>query len=141
EVADRLWPLPIERLWGVGPKSAARLHALGLRTIKDLVAAGEDRLSRALGEGSTRHLLSLARGEDPRAVVPDRESKSISEERTFANDLRDMDRIEAELLERSDGVARELRREGLTGRTVRLKVRTGDFVTWTRALTLAAATC
>src|SRR4029077_10032568 len=122
-------------------KSAARLHALGLRTIHDLVDAGEDRLTRTLGEGTSRHLLSLARGEDPRAVVPDRESKSISEERTFAADLRDRDRIEAEILERSEAVARELRREGLAGLTVRLKVRTGDFVTWTRALTLPAATC
>jgi DNA polymerase IV len=141
DVPRRLWPLPVERLWGVGPKSAARLHALGLRTIRDLVDAGEDRLTQTLGEGTSRHLLSLARGEDPRAVVPDRESKSISEERTFAADLRDRDRIEAELLERSEAVARELRREGLAGRTVRLKVRTGDFVTWTRALTLPAATC
>ena len=141
DIPKRLWPLPVERLWGVGPKSAARLHGLGLRTIRDLVEAGEDRLMETLGEGSTRHLVSLARGEDPRAVLPDRESKSISEERTFAVDPRDGDRIEAELLERSEGVARELRREGLTGRTVRLKVRTGDFVTWTRAVTLAAPTC
>jgi len=141
DVPRRLWPLPVERLWGVGPKTAARLHALGLRTIHDLVVAGEGRLTRTLGEGASRHLLSLARGEDPRAVVPDRESKSISEERTFAVDVRDRDRIEAELLARSEAVARELRREGLVGRTVRLKVRTGDFVTWTRALTLPAATC
>ena len=141
DVPGRLWPLPVERLWGVGPKSAARLHALGLRTIRDLVEAGEDRLMETLGGGFSRHLVSLARGEDPRAVLPDREPKSISEERTFAVDLRDRQRIETELLERSEGVARELRREGLTGRTVHLKVRTGDFVTRTRALTLPAPTC
>lgn len=140
EVPDRLWPLPVERLWGVGPRSAARLHALGLRTIRDLVNAGEDRLAAALGAGAAQHLLSLARGDDPRAVVPGRESKSISEERTFAVDLRGSDRIEAELLERSDGVARELRREGLAARTVHLKVRAGDFTTWTRARTLPAPT-
>ena len=61
-------------------------------------------------------------------------------ERTFAVDLLDREAIEAELLGRSEGVARELRREGLTARTVRIKVRTGDFTTWTRALTLPAPT-
>jgi len=140
DVRARLWPLPVERLWGVGPRTAARLHLLGLRAIGDLVHAGEERLAGVLGPGAARHLLSLARGEDPRAVVPDRESKSISEERTYAADLRDRDQIEAELLDRSEGVARALRREGLTARTVRIKVRTGDFVTWTRALTLPAPT-
>ncbi|OLC53016.1 MAG: hypothetical protein AUH92_06710 [Acidobacteria bacterium 13_1_40CM_4_69_4] len=138
DVPRRLWPLPVQRLWGVGPKTAARLHALGLRAIKDLVDAGEERLTGALGPGAAQHLLSLARGEDPRPVVPERESKSISEERTFAVDLRNRDRIEARILERSEGVARELRREGLAARTVQIKVRTGDFVTWTRALTLPA---
>jgi DNA polymerase-4 len=140
DVPDRLWPLPVERLWGVGPKSAARLHALGLSTIAHLISAGEERLAAILGDGSARHLLALARGEDPRPVVPDRESKSISEERTFAVDLRDRDAIEAEILDRSDGVARDLRRSGLGGRTVRLKVRASDFTTWTRALTLPAPT-
>ncbi len=138
DVPTRLWPLPVERLWGVGPKSAARLHALGLRTISHLVEADEASLAAALGEGSARHLLSLARGEDPRPVVPDRESKSISEERTFAVDLRGRAAIESEILARSEGVARGLRREGLAARTIHLKVRTGDFVTWTRALTLRA---
>ncbi len=136
DVPRRLWPLPVERLWGVGPKTAARLHALGLRAIKDLVDAGAERLGGALGHDAAQHLLSLAGGEDPRPVVPGRESRSISEERTFALDLRDRDRIEAELLDRSEGVARALRREGLAARTVQIKVRTGDFVTWTRALTL-----
>jgi DNA polymerase-4 len=140
DVPKRLWPLPLERLWGVGPKSSARLHALGLRTIRDLVDAGEARLQAALGPGAAQHLLSLARGDDPRLVVPERESKSISGERTFAVDLRDLHAIQAELLERSDGVARELRREGLAARTVHIKVRTGDFITWTRALTLPAPT-
>ncbi|MBI1950875.1 MAG: DNA polymerase IV [Acidobacteria bacterium] len=138
EVPKRLWPLPVERLWGVGPKSAARLHALGIRVIADLADAGEERIAAALGAGAAQHLLALARGEDPRAVVPERESRSISEERTFAVDLRACDRIEAELLARSDGVARDLRREGLAARTVHIKVRTGDFTTWTRALTLPA---
>src|SRR3989441_2257081 len=129
DVPRRLWPLPVQRLWGVGPKTAARLHALGLRAIKDLVDAGEERLTGALGPGAAQHLLSLARGEDPRPVVPERESKSISEERTFAVDLRNRDRIEARILERSEGVARELRREGLAARTFQIKSSTGYFST------------
>jgi len=140
DVPRRLWPLPVERLWGVGPKSAARLHARGLRTIADLISTGDDRLADVVGKTSARHLLSLARGEDPRPVVPDRASKSISEERTFSTDLRDRDAIEAELLDRSEAVARELRRSGLGARTVRIKVRVSDFTTWTRAVTLPAPT-
>jgi DNA polymerase IV len=140
DVPGRLWPLPVERLWGVGPKSAARLNALGIRTIGDLARTGEDGLAADLGDRTARHLLALARGDDPRPVVPERFSKSISQERTFALDLTDRDAIEAEILDRSEGVARELRRERLAARTVHLKVRTGDFTTWTRALTLPAPT-
>ena len=140
DVPSRLWPLPVERLWGVGPKTAARLRSHGIGTIADLHRTGEDDLAAVVGEGTARHLLALAHGEDPRRVVPDRVSKSISEERTFAVDLTDRDTIEAEILDRSEGVARQLRREGLAARTVRLKVRTGDFTTWTRALTLPAPT-
>jgi DNA polymerase-4 len=136
DVPGRLWPLPVEKLWGVGPRSAARLHRLGLRVVGDVVRAGEERLEETLGLATARHLVSLARGEDPREVVPERDSKSISEERTFAVDLRDPDAIETVLLERSEGVARALRREGLAARTVRIKVRTGTFKTWTRAATL-----
>src|SRR5206468_11752166 len=65
DVPARLWPLSVERLWGVGPKTAARLNALGLRTIAELVAAGEDRVAAALGDGTARHLLSLAAGPRP----------------------------------------------------------------------------
>ncbi len=94
-----------------------------------------------LGPAAAQHLLALALGDDPRAVVSGRDARSISEERTFGADKRGADAIEAELLDRAEGVARALRREGLAARTVRIKVRTGDFTTWTRARTLAAPTC
>ncbi|HEV8701093.1 MAG TPA: DNA polymerase IV [Candidatus Polarisedimenticolia bacterium] len=141
DVPGRLGPLPVEKLWGVGPKSAARLHALGIRSVHDLVAAGEARLQAALGPAAARHVLALARGDDPREVVSGRDARSISEERTFAIDRRGGEAIERELLDRADGVARALRREGLAARTVRIKVRTADFTTWTRARTLKAPTC
>jgi DNA polymerase-4 len=140
EVSTRLHPLPVERLWGVGPKTAEHLHALSIRTIGDVLKIPRARLERRVGASLAEHLVSLARGEDDRPVEPDRDAKSISEERTYGADLTDPDDIDRALLERSEGVARELRRSGLVGRTVQIKVRTGDFTTWTRARTLAEPT-
>ncbi|MBP7677585.1 MAG: DNA polymerase IV, partial [Thermoanaerobaculia bacterium] len=140
EVPTRLWPLPVERLWGVGPKTAERLREQGLAKIVDLVNAPPGRLARILGDGSAEHLLALAHGRDDRAVQTGREAKSISEERTYGEDLTRSADIDRALLARADGVARELRREGLVARTVHLKVRTGDFETVTRAKTLPEPT-
>ncbi|MHB8797406.1 MAG: DNA polymerase IV [Thermoanaerobaculia bacterium] len=140
EVPSRLWPLPVERLWGVGPKTAERLREQGLVKIVDLVNAPPGRLARILGDGSAEHLLALANGRDDRVVDPGRESKSISEERTYGEDLTRATDIDKALLARADGVARELRRQGFVARTVHLKVRTGDFETVTRAKTLSDPT-
>ncbi len=137
---ERLWPLPVERLWGVGPKMAERLHAGGLRTIGDLLRLAEADLATLCGSGTAPHLQALARGEDDRPVVNERQAKSISEERTYGTDLTDPEHIDRVMLARAVGVARQLRRSGLVGRTVHLKVRTGDFTTWTRALTLQKPT-
>jgi len=139
-IAARLWPLPVTRLWGVGPKTAARLETSGLRTIGDLARQPVARLVALAGESWGPHLLDLAHGRDERLVDVARAAKSISEERTYTDDLTDPDAIDRALLERAEGVARELRREGFLARTVRLKVRTGDFTTWTRARTLDAPT-
>jgi nucleotidyltransferase/DNA polymerase involved in DNA repair len=136
EVPSRLWPLPVERLWGVGPKTGERLREQGLVKVVDLVNAPAGRLARLLGEGSAEHLLALAHGRDDRAVEPGREAKSISEERTYGEDLTKPADIDKALLARADGVARELRHQGLVARTVHLKVRTGDFETVTRSKTL-----
>jgi len=140
EVPTRLWPLPVERLWGVGPKTAERLRAKGIARIADVAGAGADRLARILGEGSAEHLLALAHGQDDRAVQTGREAKSISEERTYSEDLTRPADVDKALLARADGVARELRHEGLVARTVHLKVRTGDFETVTRSMTLSEPT-
>jgi len=140
DVPVRLWPLPVERLWGVGPRTAAPLHVAGITTIGHVARAGHARLVSIVGDTLAAHLGALARGEDDRPVNSSREARSISEERTYGEDLRDADAIDRALLERAEGVARALRRERLTARTVHLKVRTGDFTTWTRALTLEAPT-
>ncbi len=140
KVPTRLWPLPVERLWGVGPKTAERLREQGLTTIADLAKAPAGRLARVLGESGAEHLLALAHGRDDRAVQTGREAKSISEERTYGEDLKRPADIDKALLARADGVARELRGQGLVARTVHLKVRTGDFETVTRAKTLSEPT-
>ncbi len=140
DVERRLWPMPVGRLWGVGPKTRERLERGGLRTVGDLARCPAKALAALVGGGAAAHLQALALGRDDRPVEPSRESKSISEERTYREDLTDPSEVDRALLERAEGVARELRREGLVGRTVHLKVRAGDFTTWTRAKTLARPT-
>jgi DNA polymerase-4 len=140
DVPSRLWPLPVERLWGVGPKSAALFHRGGIVTIGDVARTPVTSLATLVGEGLASHAAALARGEDDRRVRADQESKSISEERTYTEDLRDPLDVDRALLARSEGVARQLREYGLAGRTVHLKIRTGDFTTWTRSTTLPEPT-
>jgi len=137
---DTLWPLPVERLWGVGPETAKRLRAGGLARIGDLVRVAASDLALLVGESHAAHLAALARGEDDRPVVSGRAAKSISEERTYRDDLTDPRRIDRALLARAEGVARRLRDKGQAARTVHIKVRDGDFNTWTRASTLPHAT-
>ncbi len=139
-VPERLWPLPIGRLWGVGPKTAARLARGGIETIGAVVACPETELAELVGVSFAAHLRALARGEDERPVESGREAKSISEERTYTDDLHDPAAIDQAFAERCKGVADELQRSGLCARRVQIKVRTGDFTTWTRANTLAAPT-
>jgi nucleotidyltransferase/DNA polymerase involved in DNA repair len=140
QLADLLWPLPIDRLWGVGPKTAERLRKRRLVRIGDLARVQEAVLRGIVGERSARHLRALAHGQDERRVESHRDVKSISEERTYTEDLVDADAIDRALLERAEGVARQLRLQHWVGRTVHLKVRTGDFTTWTRSLTLSEPT-
>jgi DNA polymerase-4 len=140
DVPSRLWPLPVERLWGVGPKTAEVLRRAGLRAVGDVARLTESALASFVGSGLAAHLKALAEGQDDRAVSRERASRSISEERTYGDDLTDAGEIDRELLAQCEGVARSLRRDGLVARTIHLKVRTGDFATTTRARTLPAAT-
>jgi nucleotidyltransferase/DNA polymerase involved in DNA repair len=128
--------LPIERLWGVGPKTAEGLRRSGLKRISDLWRLqAEDPIVEGLGKHG-EHLLALSRGIDEREVVPAREPKSIGHETTFERDTDDPARIRSTLLWLSDAVAVRLRRHGVRGRTVTLKFRDHTFVTETRSLTL-----
>jgi len=138
DLVPRVHPLPVERLWGVGPRTAQRLRRGGLATIGAVHAVAASRLRALVGASLATHLRQLASGADDRPVLAAREARSISEERTYGDDLFDPRTIDRELFARACAVARELRRQGLCARTVQLKVRSGDYQTWTRARTLPA---
>ncbi len=129
-------PLPIRRLWGVGPKTAARLNGLGIRTIGELHRLAPNVLARRIGFDEAEHYLRLARGEDERPVVGDHDARSIGQEQTFGENLADPAQVRDVILEQCEQVARRLRRHGLQARSVTVKIRFGDFRTVTRRCTL-----
>lgn len=133
--AAYLAPLPVQELWGVGPKTAARLAALGIRTIGELARWPAGDLAARFGKHGA-DLAQRARGIDTREVVTGHEAKSISKETTFARDVNDGDVLRATLRELADGVGWQVRKSELAGRTVTLKLRWTDFTTLTRQVTL-----
>jgi DNA polymerase-4 len=128
-------PLPVGRIWGVGKVTNQAFDRLGIRTIAQLRQLSQRDLTDLFG-ASGEHYWRLARGLDDRQVVPDREAKSISHETTFAEDIADREVLQSWLVELAEQVARRLRRHGLKGRTVEIKVRFADFQTITRSTTL-----
>jgi len=135
-----LAPLPVSRLWGVGPATLTKLERMGLRTIGDIAMIDEAALAGTLGAGLGRHLHALARNDDARSVTPERDAKSIGAEQTFSVDLHDRADCRRELVRLTDRVSARLRGAGLVASTVTLKIRFGNFETRTRARTLAEAT-
>jgi DNA polymerase-4 len=134
-----LAPLPVGRLWGVGPKLQDRLHLMGIETIGDLAHAGAPLLQRRLGDPG-RELWELSQGLDPRPVVPDREAKSVGAEETFEEDLRAPAALAPHIHGQALRVGARLRRAGLKARTVQLKLKLHDFRLLTRRTTFAAPT-
>jgi DNA polymerase-4 len=133
-----LHPMPIESLWGVGPATAGRLRRLGVTTVGDLAMVPTSVLETTVGGAHGRHLAELARGIDDRAVEPNREVKSVSHEETYPVDVFDRGELGQEIVRMADAVASRMRRAGLVGRTVGVKIRYGDFVTLTRSRTVPA---
>ena len=131
QVPARLWPMPVQKLWGVGKVTAAALEAMGITTIGRLAAVPRGHLEARLGQHAA-DLQALARGEDDRAVDPLAPPKSLGAEETFGADHRDVERLRSTLRAQAERVARELREEGYAGRTVTLKLRFADFATLTR---------
>jgi len=135
DVEAFLEPLPIERMWGIGPKAANRLRGWGFDTLGDLATASEATLERALGRWGAE-VRRLARGIDDRAVVPDREAKSIGAEETYDDDLTSRAAIERTLLSHASRVAARLHRNGLCASRVTVKLKRADFTLKTRQATL-----
>ena len=126
---------PVGALWGVGPATHQRLQRFGVRTVGDLAALPAHTLVDALGTALGRSLHDLADNRDPRAVQPDRAPKSVGHEETYGRDHHDRELLRREVVRLADGVASRLRRQGLAGRTITLKVRFADFRTITRSRT------
>lgn len=125
EVRALLAPLPVRRLWGVGPVLAQKLERLGLKTLADLVSYDSRQLTRDLGDRAVL-LQALAAGHDQRPVVSTRVAKSIGEENTFEVNVVERELVSAALTSHADEVARRLRRSGYVGHTITLKIKLGQ---------------
>jgi len=139
QVLEFISKLPVERLWGVGPATAKRLHEMGLRRAGDIAERSvKDLVSRFGNQGKMLHELSM--GIDERSVQSHREPKSRGSETTFEGDVTSEERLTLEVGRLAEDVSRRLGRLGRGGRTVTLKVRYSDFTTITRSRTLRAPT-
>lgn len=145
EVGAFLEPLPVGKIWGIGPTARRRLERAGIITIGDLARASDAVLARDLGEWGVA-AARLARGEDRREVEPYREAKSYSEENTFERDIGDRAELEKVIRAHAEAVARRLRRDGVRGRGVTVKLKlaaglgAGKYPVITRSATLQALT-
>jgi DNA polymerase IV len=139
KVEEFLDPLPVERLWGVGKQSSKVFQGLGIRTIAQLRRCPLEVLDSHFGKGGEQ-LWDLAHGRDARPVIPEREAKSISNETTFERDIADLEVLRAWLVDLVEQVGWRMRRHGLRGRTLQLKVRFADFSTITRSHSLPEPT-
>jgi len=139
EEAAFLSPLPADMLWGVGPKTFARLEGLGIHTIGDIAKWPESEMIRMFGENG-RDLARHSKGIDERPITTEHETKSISQEITYSKDVRDDTVLQKTLHEMSAEVGAQLRRNNLVGKTIKLKIRGPDFTMLTRQTTLNQAT-
>ena len=137
-VAAFLADLPVQRLWGAGPRAMAGFRRLGVATIGQVARLPEARLTKQFGAGLGAHFHHLAQGLDDRPVDPDQARKSVGRETTFGADVADRAAVAGTLLDLVEQVARRLRRAGLRGRIVHVKLRTADFTTVTRQRALPA---
>jgi len=143
DIPARIWPLPARRINGIGPKAAARLDAMGIRTIGELAEAERLRLTDEFGANYAAWLIDAAHGRDDRPVVTHREAKSLSRETTFERDLHareDRETLGAIFTRLCEQVAADLVRKGYAAKTIGVKLRFDDFSISTRELTLPAHT-
>jgi DNA polymerase-4 len=138
---DFLHPLPVERLWGVGPVTAGKLRERGIVTVGKVARLGEATLISLLGLAAGRHLHALAHNRDPRPVQVGRRRRSIGSQQALGRRQRTAEELDAVLAGLVDRVTRRMRKAGRSGRTVTLRLRFDDFSRATRSHTLTRATC
>jgi len=143
DIPQRLWPLPVRKVNGIGPKAAERLAALGIHTVGELARADPVLLAERFGPKQGAWMHAAANGRDERQVATSSEPRSISRETTFERDLhpvRDREQLSRVFTELCARLAADLERKGCAGRTIGLKLRYDNFKTVTRANTLEAPT-
>ena len=140
DVQSRIWPLPVRKLRGVGPKTEAYLEELSIQTIGDLASLSLDKLTEEFGQSYGGYLYEASRGIDESSLVTHWEPKSISRETTFQRDVDTWQVLAKTLVELTKEVVLNMKEEGYQGRTVTLKIRFNDFKTYTRAKTLSQHT-
>jgi DNA polymerase-4 len=143
DIPERIWPLPVRKVNGIGPKTGQRLQELGVRTIGELAQADRDWLVEHFGTATGAWMHEAAHGRDERPVVTHSEPKSISRETTFERDLhakRDRETLSRIFTDLCEGLAEDLQRSGYVGKTIGLKLRYDDFHTVTRDQTIPVAT-
>ncbi|WP_121242222.1 DNA polymerase IV [Sulfurisoma sediminicola] len=143
DIPARIWPLPVRKINGIGPKASEKLAGLGITTIAELAAADPEFLQLQFGRSYGAWLHEAAHGIDDRPVVTRSEPKSISRETTFETDLhprKDRNQLGEIFTALCQRVAGDLARKGVVGRTIGIKLRYDDFQTVTRDVTLPAAT-
>jgi DNA polymerase-4 len=138
-VREFLDPLPVKKMWGVGKMTQVTLRRLNIRSFRELRKTPVTFLEKKFGkQGVNMH--QLAMGVDERDVIPEHDVKSMGHEQTFPHDITSLDAAKKELLALGNKVARRMRRKGVTGKTVTLKVKYNDFVQITRSTTLPKRT-
>ncbi len=136
DVAAKIWPLPVRKLRGVGPKTEAHLNAMGIKTVGDLTALTSEVLVKHFGKSYGRYLYEASRGIDDRPLVTHWEPKSMSRETTFERDVSDWQVLAKTLVGLEKEVVEDILRHGYRARAVTVKIRFSDFETRTRAKTM-----
>jgi DNA polymerase-4 len=135
-----LHPLPVERIWGVGPATAGRLHAHGLRTVGELAALGEPELMVMLGKAAGRYVHAVAHNREPRPVQRRRGRRSFGAQRSLGRRPRTRADLEGAIDDLAERLCRRMQRKARAGRTVVLRLRFGDYTKAARSRTLGWAT-
>lgn len=136
DIENRIWPLPVRKLWGVGPKTEAYLKEMGIQTIGDLASLPLKKLTEEFGQSYGNYLYEASKGIDESPLVTHWEPKSMSRETTFQRDADNWQVMAKALAELTKEVVTGMKGEGYRGRTVTLKIRFNNFKTYTRAKTL-----